>query len=133
MPTTFKCMCVSIPLIITFGYLSNSTLDYLPFVLLLCLYSMRDIYLKAPLEWEDVELDKRWYNCLPFSYIKFNRDKWNRTYDYKYYRKHMLIWLSLSYIIALIFLIIKLNLWCNCVLWNIIMADLMLFLNKDLK
>lgn len=76
-------------------------------VLLVCSYCIRDLYLKSPLE-------------LNFE----NKDiKWHRSK----LKKSLFVFISLS-LIALYFNYIYIS---NCILWSLIMTDLLLFKNID--
>lgn len=126
-----SCLCFSIPIFITFSYIAQQTKDCLWIVFFICLICMRDLYNKVPLCYEDTPLDKRWYNCKPFDKLKMNREKLNVNNDYKWYRMRALAWISVSYLLSLFFFTINKDLLCSYTLWNIIMADLLLFINKD--
>lgn len=133
MKDNVSCFLFTTPLFITFAYiLAQNSTDYLWVVFFICLICMRDLYHKVPLIYCDTEPKDRWYNCRPFIYIKMNRNKLDSiVYDKKWHRKRALFWIAISYLLAILFFTLNLELLCSYTLWLIIMADLLMFKNID--
>ena len=111
--------------------------DYLWIVFLMTLYSARHLYMVAPYEEQikDVEINLRWYNNKPYTYLwkllKIDTTKYDKPYDMVWYRKGMIKWLIISLFFSLLFLFLKHNYLTSCVLFSIIYCDVMFFINKD--
>lgn len=126
-----RCLFLSSILTIIFGYIAKQTVDSLQFAFFISVLSIRDLYLKAPLFIEDVPLDKRWYNCRPFSLLKINTTKYDKPYDKVWYRKGMIRWIVISLFFSVILLYFEQYYYTSCVLWSIIICDALLFKNQD--
>lgn len=101
----FNCILLTNLLILIFGYISKRCPLWVSF--LLCSYCIRDLYLNSPLE-------------LNFE----NKNiKWHR----KKLKNSLFLFMSFS-LLALYFDYIFIS---NCILWSIIMTDILLFKNID--
>lgn len=132
-----KCAIISNILIIICGYASKYSLEWLWLIFLFTLISVKDLYIKAPFKEQvmDVEPHLRWYNNEPYTKIwkllKIDTNKYDKPYDEVWYRKGMIKWIVISLFFAVLFLYFKLYLYTSCILWSIILCDVMLFLRKD--
>lgn len=99
-----NCIIITQILFIIFGTLSKITPLWVIF--LLCLYSCRDIYNKAPIELNS----------------DFNRDK-------DWYFKRITFLITMYLIISIIFYYLRLELICKIIMLSLIMVNLMLFKN----
>lgn len=132
-----KCITISSIIIILCGYVAQNCLNVLWVSIVLCLFAIKDLYIKAPFDSQiiDVPLKDRWYNNKPFSIVfkrlNINTKKYDVPYDKEWYRKGMIKWIVISLFFVLLFLYLKLYLYTSCILWSIILCDITLFLNKD--
>ena len=101
-----NCVILTNCLFLAFGYISKQSLDYLWVVFLVCLFCIRDVYIKTPLKLIVKDKDKYWHKKM---YIK---------------------WTFIFIIIAYICLNLGFDMIASCILYTFIMSDLMLFLNK---
>ena len=101
----FNCILLTNILILIFGYISKGCPLWVSFFV--CSYCIRDLYLKSPLElnFENKSID------------------WHRRK-----LKHSLFIFIVISLIALYFNYIFIS---NCILWSIIMTDILLFKNID--
>ncbi len=100
-----NCLILTNCLFLAFGYISKQSLDYLWVVFLVCLFYIKDIYIKTPLK-----------------LIVKNKDE--------YWHKRMYIKCTFIFIsIAFICLNLGFDMVASCILYTFIMSDLMLFLN----
>lgn len=126
-----RCLFISSILAIIFGYIAKQSVDYLWVAFFISVLSIKDLYIKAPLFVEDVPLDKRWYNCKPFSLLKINTTKYDKPYDKVWYRKGMIRWIVISLFFSVILLYFEQYYYTSCILWSIIICDALLFKNQD--
>lgn len=101
----FNCIILTNILILIFGYISKGCPLWVSF--LVCSYCIRDLYLKSPLELNFENKSKEWHR--------------------KRLKQSIFILISIS-LIALYF---NLTFISNCILWSIVMTDLLLFKNID--
>lgn len=105
MKTLGGCIVVTNIMFIIFGYISKRCPLWMSF--LLCTFCIRDIYLKSPLELNFEDKD-----------IKWHRERLNKL-------------LIILMILCLISLYFNLTIFIECILWSIIMVDIILFKNID--
>lgn len=101
-----NCVILTNCLFLAFGYISKQSLDYLWVVFLVCLFCIKDIYIKTPLKLIVKNKDKYWHKMM---YIKFT---------------------ILFICIAFICLNLGFDMIASCIFYTFIMSDLMLFLNE---
>ena len=101
-----NCVILTNCLFLAFGYISKQSLDYLWVVFLVCLFCIRNVYIKIPLKLIVKDKDKYWHKKM---YIK---------------------WTFVFMIIAFISLNLGFDMIANCIFYTFIMSDLMLFLNE---
>lgn len=101
-----NCVILTNCLFLAFGYISKQSLDYLWVVFLVCLFCIRDVYIKTPLKLIVKDKDKYWHKKM---YVK---------------------WTFVFMIIAFISLNLGFDMIANCIFYTFIMSDLMLFLNE---
>lgn len=72
--TNGKCLIISSISIIIFGYIAKESVDCLWVSFVICLFCLKDIYIKSPLQYEDIPLEFRWYKCKPLTnlFIQLN-------------------------------------------------------------
>lgn len=126
-----RCLFISSILIIIFGYIAKQSIEYLWVAFFISVLSIKDLYEKAPFFVQDIELDKRWYNCKPFSLLKINTIKYDKPYDRVWYRKGMIRWIVISLFFSVILLYFEQYYYTSCILWSIIMCSALLFKNQD--
>lgn len=100
-----NCIIFTNCLFLAFGYIAKQSLDYLWIVFLICLFCIKDIYIKTPLKLIVKNKDEYWHK--------------------KMYAKCVFIFIT----IAIICLYLKLNIISSCIFYTFIMSDLILFLN----
>ncbi len=105
MNTLGGCIIITNITFIIFGYISKRCPLWMSF--LVCVICIRDIYLKAPLELNFKDKD-----------IKWHREKLNKT-------------LTILIVLCLMSLYFNNTYFTNCILWSVIMVDIMLFKNID--
>lgn len=105
--TLGKCILFTNIIFIIFGYISERCPLWMSF--LLCVFCIRDIYLKSPLELNFEDKD-----------IKWHREKLNKS-------------LFILMILCLISLYFNNTYFISYILWSIIMVDVTLFKNIDVN
>lgn len=101
-----NCILLTNLLFIIFGFIAKQSVDYLWVVFLLCLFIIKEIYLKTPLK---ITNDKK---------------------DKKYHKTMFIKWAGLFIFISIICLFFNLKLIVSCILWSFILLYLLLFINE---
>ncbi len=107
MKTLGGCIVVTNIIFVIFGYISKRCPLWMSFFI--CMFCIRDIYLKSPLELNFKDKD-----------IKWHREKFNKI-------------LVILMAISLASLYFNLTNFIECILWSIIMVDILLFKNIDIN
>lgn len=101
-----NCVILTNCLFLAFGYIAKQSLDYLWVVFLICLFCIKDVYIKTPLKLIVKDKDKYWHKSM---FIKFA---------------------FVFMIIAYICLSLGFDMITSCIFYTFIMSDLMLFLSE---